>query len=353
MGQFVQTNGDYTIKSAEGGKITLDTGPAISGGTVRVTGNLVIEGETLTVSAEDLVIGDNLIYLNNADPGPGVTLEWSGVQIKRGQNLPSSTYRDALFVIDDRDIDAPVWNIVFGDINGVLSYDQSNLRLRRIYTDAGTDSGNLIILDTESPNGVIKVRSNPLDDGLTYKNNMTSPNDIPNRKYVDDAIQNNPTFQILRGNTRVISFDKDDPLDPLVYFPPDVGPYVNQPTDDGIPASIIGVVIDNQINSTFFNNRAVIQGLEFRGTTITNDDSGSNILFRTNGSGSVQFNASVQLDYLGLDLNVDPGLPSVIDSVKLYANTPNIGKTGLYFKNPSSSDELISKNKALLFSMIF
>ena len=37
MGQFLRVNGDYNIRAGDGAKITLDTGPAASGGSVRVT----------------------------------------------------------------------------------------------------------------------------------------------------------------------------------------------------------------------------------------------------------------------------------------------------------------------------
>jgi len=82
MGQFVQTNGDYNIKTSEGARITLDTGNGI--GEVRVTGNLLVEGDTLTVSAENLDVVDNIIVLNSGETGAGVSLRYSGIQIDRG-----------------------------------------------------------------------------------------------------------------------------------------------------------------------------------------------------------------------------------------------------------------------------
>ena len=45
MAQLVQTNGDYTIKTGEGSKVLFDTGVGI--GEVRITGNLIVEGDTL------------------------------------------------------------------------------------------------------------------------------------------------------------------------------------------------------------------------------------------------------------------------------------------------------------------
>ena len=88
MGQFVQTNGDYNIKTSEGGTIKLDTGPGV--GTVRVTGNLLVEGDTLTVSAENLNVNDNVITLNYGETGAGVTLRYSGIQIERGSETSAA-----------------------------------------------------------------------------------------------------------------------------------------------------------------------------------------------------------------------------------------------------------------------
>jgi hypothetical protein len=84
MGQFLRVNGDYNIRAGDGAKITLDTGPAASGGSVRVTGNLVVEGDTVNVNATNLDIEDNIISLNVGEVGPGVSLIYSGIEIARG-----------------------------------------------------------------------------------------------------------------------------------------------------------------------------------------------------------------------------------------------------------------------------
>jgi hypothetical protein len=56
MGQYIQVNGDYNIKAVadpvNGGRITLDTGPGV--GTTRVTGNLLVEGDTVYVSSTQI-----------------------------------------------------------------------------------------------------------------------------------------------------------------------------------------------------------------------------------------------------------------------------------------------------------
>ncbi|SVC63147.1 uncharacterized protein METZ01_LOCUS316001, partial [marine metagenome] len=52
------------------------------------------------------------------------------------------------------------------------------------------------------------------------------------------------------------------------------------------------------------------------------------------------------------DATIDPTAPT--DGLKLYAKTPGIGKTGLFYVNSSNvRDEILSKNRSLLLSMIF
>lgn len=337
MAQYLQVNGDYNIKTKEGGQITLDTGPGV--GDVRVTGNLVVVGETLTVSAENLNVRDNIIVLNYGELGPGVTLTYSGIEVDRGDtaSTPTSIQDNALFLYNE---DTNTWEISHGSVAGTISFSDSNLKLRRIVVDPDVDNGDLTLIGDTSRTGVVKIGN--ANDYAQQVRDREDNSVIPNKKYVDDAIRNNPTYQIVQDDTRVVVFDVNDPLDPLQNFPPAVGPYTSQPA-----VSLISVVVDGQINSVFYDNRAVIQGLEFNGTEITNDDTNSNIFIRTNGTGKLQTNYAFQLDKIGL-------VPaSVSDSVLLYASDPGIATTGVYFVNSSRSGELINKNKALLFSMIF
>lgn len=334
MGQLLRVNGDYNIETKEGGQIVLDTGPGI--GDVRITGNLTVVGNTLNVSVQELNVQDNIIVVNHGETGPGVTLDYSGLAVDRGNTSSAPVVGNALLIYKE---DSNTW--IFGHGNNLenISLTHSKIQTRQISTDSDVDSGNLALIGNSSPFGVIHVSgtSNYEQQVTTFGNAA-----IPNKKYVDDSIQNNVSFRIGRENTQVISFDKESPLDPLLNFPPAIGPYFNQPVD-----SLVSIVVDGQVNSVFYNNRAVIQGLEINGTEITNDDTNSNIQIRTNGTGKLQTNYAFQLDYIGSE----PA--SVINATLLHSNVSSTGTTGLYFVNPQYNGELISKNKALLFSMIF
>jgi hypothetical protein len=334
MGQFFQVNGDYNIKTTDSGTITLDTGSRV--GFVRVTGNLLVEGDTLTVSAENLNVSDNLIILNFGETGDGVSLEFSGIEIDRG----SAVEGNALFILDDRDPRTPTWNIATGSVIGALNYSKSNLKLRRIFVDADTDSGELTLIGDSAIGGIVTVAGT-----VNYEQQVSAYGDdaIPNKKYVDDAIQSNPTFQILKNVTRVVAFDENEPLDPFLYFPPALGPYTSQPVN-----SLVSVIVDDVVNSEFFVDRAVIQRLTFENTEInTGTETNINIILRTAGTGRLQTNYAFQLDNIG-------STPSpVVGSAVMYSSGPSVGTTGLFYVNADKSGELISKNKALLFSMIF
>lgn len=326
MSEFLQTNGDYNIKTREGGIINLDVGPPSAGGQVLVSANLVVEGDTLTVEAENLNVKDNIIQLNFGEAGAGVSLRYSGLQINRGTLSPASLFWDEN---DDS------FNLATGSPETTFNYD-TTLRLKKITTDTVSPDLELIGYGT----GVITVAGT-----VNYENQVTDDDDVPNKKYVDDSIRDNPTFQIIDENTRVIVSDKEV-SGSLQYLIDNTG-------YSSFGESAVSVLIDNTLNTQFYANRAIIQGLEFNqnepsNPAITVNSTNDNIFLQTNGTGKVRTNYGVQLDQISIDPAYVPG------STIQYSKNPGIGDTGLYYRNTNNNtDELISKNKALLFSMIF
>ena len=344
MGQFLRVNGDYNIRAGDGAKITLDTGPAASGGSVRVTGDLVVEGQTLNVAAANLNITDNIIKINDGETGAGITLVYSGLEVERGSLSNASLLYDET---------ADTWLVANNSAPGPFNYDESNLRLRRIYTNPTTDDGDLTLIGTGS--GVVKVFGT-----TAYELQVTHDDDLPNKKYVDDSILNNPTFQILAPqsqDTRVIIADKEITPDisatagSLAYFTAQTG-FPN------IGESSVSVIVDNALIGQFFNNRLEISDLEIGGgidyneITTKNGITNLNIFVRTQGTGKLQTNYAIQLEKIG----VTPAYVS--NNILVYGDTPGVGTSGVWFVNDSAeaakqNGELISKNKALVFSMIF
>jgi len=350
MGQFIRVNGDYNIRAGDGAKITLDTGPAISGGSVRVTGNLVVEGDTFNISTTNLTIEDNIISLNNGEVGPGVTLVYAGLEIQRGNTSSITPQNNASFLYDES---SDSWIIGHGSAPGPFNFDSSSLKLKQILTNSTTDSGDLTLIGTGT--GVVKVFGT-----TNYEDQVTHDDDLPNKKYVDDSIQNNPTFQIVAPqsqDTRVVIADKD--ISPNTSGTPGSLAYFTATTTHSTYGeSAVSIVVDGLLVGQFYPNRFETGDLEIGGGPDRNEITSragitnENIYLRTQGTGKVQTNYALQLEKIGV-------VPAyVADNVLLYAATPGVGTSGVWFQNDSATaskrnGELISKNKALLFSMLF
>ena len=344
MGQFLQVNGDYNIKAAEGARIILDTGPSTAGGEVRITGDLVVEGETLTVEAVNLNISDNIITLNDGEVGSGVTLIYSGIEINRGSAAP------ATFLYDES---TDTWILGNNSAPGPFVFDESNLRLRRIRTNSTTDDGDLTLIGTGT--GVVKVIGTD-----NYEDQVTHDDDLTNKKYVDDAILNNPTFQIVAPqlqDTRVIIADKE--VTPNISTQPGSLAYFTATT--GLVStgeSAVSILVDNSLIAQFFTNRLEVGDIEIGGGVDRNEITSragitnENIIIRTQGTGKLQTNFALQLERLA-------GEPAYVSgSTLIYAKSSDLGQSGVWFVNDSLTErhrngELISKNKALVFSMLF
>jgi hypothetical protein len=354
MGHVVQTNGDYTIKTGEGNKILLDTGTNV--GEVRVTGNLIVTGDTLTVSANNLNVKDNIIFINQYPPEDyepntevplpeGVILDYAGIQIDRGTLMPAS------FLFDET---AKSWILVEGSPESTFNYSNSNLRLQRIFTDPATDNGDLTLIGFGT--GVVKVLGT-----TNYANQVTDDDDIPNKKYVDDAIIATSSFQIIRGNTRVIAFDTSDPLDQS-FFSSNIGGYPPFPEQDQI-----AIIVNNRRVAVFTEQEFTMRGLSIfaedpkgldieggeegisEAITIQARETNSGIRLETNGTGKVEISYALQFDPVGVNIT-----PAKVDNTTVLYNGPvSSGTSGLYVVNNDYRDEVILRNRALLYSIIF
>lgn len=348
MGQFLRINGDYNIKTPDGSKIVLDVGT----GDVRVVGNLVVDGEFLNVAVTNLDIKDNIITLNDGETGAGVTLDYSGLQIDRGiQPFTQFLWNENITVPNYRTGDPTAstggWQIVSGSYP-TFNFSNSRLKVREIVTDPSTDNGNLMLVGTGT--GIVHVQGTD-----NYETQVIAFGDdaLPNKKYVDDAILNNPTFQIRAPSqdTRVIIGDKD-------VTPGDPGStgYVSSQTGySSYGSSAVSFIVDNYLVSQMYTNRMELLGLEINNSfeiTTVDGITNQNIRIKTQGTGKLETNYALQLERL-------PGDPTYVSGSSLiYAKTPDLGDSGVWFVNDSltvskRNGELISKNKALVFSMIF
>jgi len=365
-GRTVQVSGDYNIKAGEGATILLDTsgGSEAVLGTVIVTGTLEVRGETLTVEANNLNVKDNVITLNFGETGPGVTLTYSGIQIDRGNTSAVTPQNDAGFLYNEDD---DAWEIVHGTPGFGFNYSYSRLRVTEILTDSDTvnlntaRTGDLTLIGHGL--GVVSVKGT-----LNYEDQVVDDDDIPNKAYVDNAIIQNPAFQVNKDDSRVVVFDVNNPLDPG-DFP--IGPYPSQPLE-----TEIGIVVDDTRIAYFTKDLLRMPGLtilsespigtdanaSFSGNSVSENynatviraDDNLNLRLETSSSGKVVIENAMSYEYSGISFS------NVANTTVVWGATPGPGTTGIKFINNRTSgvlsyteDELVSKNRALLFSMLF
>lgn len=398
MSKFLRVlDGDYNIKVQSGGEITLDTGSQV--GTVRVTGNLVVEGDNTTVESENMVVKDNTITVNSGEGGAGVTLGTAGLIIDRGSLV------DAQFLFDETD------GLYFDPASatpgqGVFKLTYSNGDPVGLRTNS-ISAGGAIYLQPGGAGAITAYKVN-------YETFVTAANDIPNKKYVDDFVVASITGltypKIQRGNTIVRVYDTAPGVTANTINASGTGvtatlTFAAQPT---IPFNIGETIVVAGVTPVGYNGTYVVTSASVSSVSYLNATTGAQTVAGTvNLQGDADNKATIeidgvlkntflnnQVDFLQNQINLSEirieqstisapgttedlvlqaqGVRSVrIDDtlmikatganpahdgigLKLYANTQGSGKTGLFYVNTSNiRDEIISKNRSLLFSMIF
>lgn len=323
MTKYVVTSGDYHIKTNDAGSIFLDTGNQI--GQVYMTGNLVVKGTTTQVDATNLDLKDNIIVLNSGEQGAGVSLSTAGIEIDRGSKPNTQFVFDETVSWND-----PVTQTIkqggfkTRDING----GNIGLEVRSI----STGGGDLYLINAGT--GVISVSGTN-----AYENQVTDDDDIPNKKYVDVQI----AAQVAAADFQKIR-DGSSSFTQMV---------VADFETTGL-TSVASITVDGVNNVNFYDNRSELHDLRIDGSRISTTTSNADLTLSAPGTGSVVIDDQLQILTTPSpdDSAVDPAQPT--DGLKIYAKSQGVGKTGLYYVNSNNvRDELISKNRSLLLSMIF
>lgn len=314
-------NGNYTIEVESGGTIRLDTG--IETGEVRVSGDLVVEGNTTTVRSEEMLIKDNMIELNDGDTGQnGITLDKSGLKIDRGAN--TAQYPIVEFVFDEN----VEWNdpATQTNISGGFTFREESGKLIGIRTPTISTGGSDLFLDFNSGAGVARIVNSSNND---YTSKVTEDNILTNKKYVDDAIvagiQGITIKSIQQGDSKVELFD------------------------DSIEAvtSNFNIEINGLEVARFEETQTFIEDIVIQNNRIETASTGDDLTLASFGSGSVSIDGVLKMPNQTSD-------PSASTGVILYGKEPGLGKTGLYYVNSNAvADEMVSRRRSLLYSMIF
>ncbi len=417
MSQVVQTNGNYTIKTASSGVIRLDTGAGT--GEVRVTGNHVVDATTVTIEAENINVQDNILVLNSGESANGVSLFYSGFEIDRGYaagvttviNVTGASWANSVatltfsltnpqpFQVGDRVVISNVnpsgYNV--GGVSVVLtaatttSISYSLLSNPGSYISGGVISGSLantrasFVYNESSDTFEISQRTGP--GVYNFSNSALKTRFIRTDSTVDEG----DLTLIGAGKGVVKVTGTTDYLNEILLT-------IANPTNP--PASsVTATAADDILANVKYVNYAVLNNptyfLRDNDTTVRTLDSSDKASLFGGGSSRIRLDVDGQivanfykdnLEMYGLNfspntisaINTNDGLTldvsgtgkvrinaplqmenegsvpaSVSGSTIIYSATPGTGDSGVFFVNTSRTNELTNKNRALLWSMLF
>lgn len=322
---------DYRVKVQEGGTITLDVGtdPNLDfRGTVRITGNLDVVGNTTTVESSNTSIKDNIIILNSGETGAGVVTlgSTSGLQIDRGT-------ADAAQFIWDEDSNKFI----------CLTTDGVTTTLSGItVADIATDPLTNLNVDMQNGNGVLRIANSPGYNSLIADAVADGDFDvIPNVEYIQDYVTSGTIVpgqadidRIYKGHDTPTVIDTQ-----IIAKTSSLEFYVGGPDINDIRAIITssGVSVDN---------------IKLFGSTISNATLGLDLIL-TALSKYVEVDSILTLTDQSSTEAASSGKTKLYSKSNLTSLHQTPGRTGIFFANNVSTDELVAKNRALLFSMIF
>ena len=303
---------DYRVKVKDTGTITLDTG--VEQGTVVITGDLLVKGNTTTVDTANLSIEDNLILLNKGESGAGVTEGTSGIEIDRG-SLPNAQF---------------LWDETTDKFKIQLD---NNLLASIVVGSVATDPSLNLRFDMQAGAGTLRIINS-----TGYESRVLDANDIPNKKYVNDYV-------FATGGSAVVS---------LFKYPVGVPVSASDTLGEALASSIKFWVR----SGGSLNQRAQItaQGLDVDNVnildnTILNSSVSNNLVLTANNT-HVEINGILNLD--------DKTAPSATGGTsRIYSRSGTavtdfeLYNSGVFITNSRTQDEIVVKNRALLLSMLF
>lgn len=361
----------YNLKINNGGLIEIDPGPD---GSVRVDGDLTVLGTTTTIESQDLIIVDNTITLNSGEEGNGVSQGSSGILIDRGSATNAGLFFDesriflnsgitpiqnvnGAFILAEADGDGNPTNNTVGlytntvnTTNGNDLYFLSNSDFQnrfgangpRLTVFQATDYERRVFEYTGAGN--IAVDENQPD--RIRRRERTGTNDvIPNVLAVTDYV--NAHYERNFQN-RLISPGPDGFTAPG-QFAGSFSEIQLSSVDAGDSVSKIELKVNSLSDpvATYFETEIRLFDVTVLNNEVTTSIVDGDLILSGNGTGSVKVTSP-----LNLPRATDPDQP--VDGVNIYAKEEADGGTGVFFINDlGTQDELISRNKALLFSIIF
>lgn len=390
---------NYRISVRSGGNITMDLDYE---GTVYILGNLNVKGTQTTVESTEISLENNIFLINSGQTGNGISAlvgYQSGIEIERGnypnaqlffrETIPHTRQETKVFTATNTTATGN-WitlassqgisvgsqitftGTVFGDVLDSVPYyivdfnsGLNQIRISSIafgapitlLTAAGTmtgtasyfeelgsfvmktDDGKLsglqveaitpgngdLSIDMQNSGGTVRVTNTS-----TYTYDVSDPNTLVTKNWTENYVISG-NYSAGRADVQTIYFGTGTPSSRVT-------------TDSDSIDFLIAESLRARINSSGLD----VDNVNVFSNTIKN--STSNNLVLTSTGGNVEVDAVLQID--------DKSAPSAASGkTRVWsASDPGTytgtGKTGLYFTNLINTEELISKNRALLFSIL-
>ena len=336
----VRVPGDYRIQTKTNGQLTLDTG--LNTGTVVITGSLDVRGTTTIVQATNASIKDNTLVLNAGETNSYVTLGTSGIIVDRG-NSASLSNAASLLYNDEAGVDGFTWHTTDISQRGIFEFkvagNVSAIKVNAVRVDEGSAPRvggypRLNFFGSDNPGTVISVAGT-----LNYEDRVIDDDDIPNKAYVDIAVQSAQTTanvqKIVQQQTSIGAYDVSQ------------GGYQGSNVSEVVVEFLTGVPSFRFTRTNVNFNNSLI----FTDGTITRADPGNtdaDLYLEPKGNGSIIVRKGLRLTN-----NPIPPLAGTNTTALYTTGVIGPGGTGIYYVNKDTSGEFISRKRAIIYGLIF
>jgi hypothetical protein len=337
----------YTITVNTAGEILLDTGLT---GKVTINGDLDVLGDQTSIGSSELVVDDKTITINNGDPGGdgGITDlsdgfgKAAGIIIDRGSDANNARifYDEDIKTIrngaEPANEGAFIFKLSTGDYAGIHTSSIVADTNQDLYLIGGGTGVVSVVGTTDYEKQIWDYTGSNITANPATADKLDQPDN-------DDALVNaRGLLDYVKG---YFTYNFQDRITTGSITPTSVQVY---DSETGGGTSRVEIVSDNSIIATFFETRVEFEDLRFDDNIITSNGINSDIVLKGSGTGVVSLDG-----WQNFTVQADPATAPA-EGTTLYSKTLADGGTGLFFINSDgTTDELVSRNKALLYSIIF
>jgi hypothetical protein len=234
-------------------------------------------------------------------------------------------------------------------VRDIVDYSLATVVIDKIQEDNSSievvDKNNVILnIIGVGPRTLVTTQNShgfAINDTVTITGVQSSPNDAILQSLIGSwTITDVPSSTSFEFDANSIGADKS-------FYVSNSGRTVSAESE-------ISVTVEGNNITNFYNNRINLADIEIKGTEIFTSSSNDDLVLSSSGIGSVKIKDTLEITKTpgDDDILLDPNPP--LEGIKLYSKSQGTGKTGLYFVNENNyQDEVISKSRALLYSMLF